>query len=422
MGIALALAGSAACTGKNPEDARPPAKVTITPGDGEGKVRPDSAIVVQAANGVLQDVTVSTKGAKIQGDQSAGGTRWESRWTLDPDTMYEVIATALGKDGRTKTSTSTFRTLEPESVVATTIEAPDNRETVGVGMPIILKFDRDVVDKKAVERALEVRSSRPVVGSWSWFGDREVVFRTKQHWPAHTNVEFIGHLSGVRTAKNAYGTKNLKTRFTIGDEHATVAGEDTHRAIVYKDGKQIKDIPISMGRGGGETYTTTNGNHLTMEKSQSVIMDSATVGCPPGCPDYYNETVYWTVRISNSGEYNHSAPWSVGSQGSDNVSHGCVNMSEENAIWFYNFSYRGDPYKITGSDRELEPDNGWGFWQLSWNDWLKRGGLKRPYTTELLRPPPASVAGSAARLPAANARPGRHGATPTPSGSATPTP
>ncbi|MGH3391145.1 MAG: Ig-like domain-containing protein [Actinomadura sp.] len=416
MGIVLALT-AAACSGQSSEDAAPPAKVNIAPGDGEGKVRPDSAITVQVSDGALQDVTVTTKGAAVEGEQSADGSRWESRWTLDPDSRYEVIATALGKDGRTKTATSAFHTLDPTGVIATTIEAPYNDEKVGVGMPIILKFDRDVADKKAVERALEVRSSRPMVGSWSWFGDQEVVFRTKEHWPAHTRVEFVAHMSGVQAAKNTYGNKNLKLKFTIGDEHSSVAGEDSHRMIVMSNGKKIKDIPISMGRGGIEKYTTTNGNHLTMEKADSVVMDSATVGCPPGCPDYYNQTVYWTVRISNSGEYAHSAPWSVGSQGSDNVSHGCVNMSEDNAIWFYKFSYRGDPYKITGSDRELEPDNGWGFWQLSWKDWLKKGALKQPITTGRLSVPPASVAGSASRLPEAGARPGR-----APHGSATPSP
>lgn len=402
-GLALVLSAAGCAGDGGHQNAAPPVQVTISPGDGEAKVRPENAIVVRASNGGLQDVTVTTKGTQIQGDASVDGTRWESRWTLDPDTEYRVIATALGKDGKTDTATSTFTTLKPEDVIATSVEAPNNNETVGVGMPIILHFSHDVVNKKAVERALEVRSSRPVVGSWSWFGDQEAVFRTKEHWPVHTHVEVAAHMSGVRLAKDAYGTKNLNLKFKIGDEHSYVAGEDTHRMIVMKNGKQIRDIPISMGKGGERKYTTTNGNHLTMDKAYEVTMDSSTVGCPPGCADYYNEPVYWTVRISNSGEYNHSAPWSVDAQGSSNVSHGCVNMSEANAIWFYNFSYRGDPYKITGSDRELEPDNGWGFWQLAWRDWLKKGALKQSILTGRLSPPAESVAGSAARLPAVDA-------------------
>jgi hypothetical protein len=154
--------------------------------------------------------------------------------------------------------------------------------------------------------------------------------------------------------------------------------------VIKKNGKVIKEMPLSMGKGGIRKYTTTNGLHLTMGREYLTVMDSSTTGCGPGCADYYREDVYWTVRISDSGEYEHSAPWSVGSQGSENVSHGCINLSPANAIWFYNFSYRGDIVQVTGTDRELEPGNGWGYWQESWKDWLKYSALKRPVTTTAL--------------------------------------
>lgn len=381
--MTLVLMGAACSGGKTRKagDTGSQAKVAITPAGSVAKIRPDSAIIVQAGGGTIQDVTITTTGTKVQGDGSADGSRWRSRWTLDPGTRYEVAATVLGKDGMTRSATSTFTTEEAQNPVAVTLEAPFQGEKVGVGIPIILSFDREVHHKKEVEKALEVRSSRPVVGAWVWFGDQKAVFRTKEHWPRRTKVEFVGHLSGVQVAPNVFGTKNLHVKSEIGDEHTSVASEDEFRMVVKKNGRTVRTIPISMGKGGVRKYTTTNGNHLTMDKGQRVLMDSSTVGCPPGCPDYYRQDVYWAVRISNSGEYAHSAPWSVGSQGKRNVSHGCVNMSPEDATWFYRFSQRGDPYKIVGSDRELEPDNGWGYWQLSWRDWLKRSILKRPVTT-----------------------------------------
>ncbi len=153
------------------------------------------------------------------------------------------------------------------------------------------------------------------------------------------------------------------------------------------NGRVVRRMPISMGKGTKRSFTTTSGVHLTMEKSHHVVMDSASVGCPPGCPDHYREDVYYAVRISDSGEYEHSAPWSVGDQGSRNVSHGCVNMGPRDARWFYRRVQPGDVVKVTGTRRRLEPGNGWGFWQMSWDDWLTGSAIRTAYGTGLPAPP-----------------------------------
>jgi hypothetical protein len=113
-----------------------------------------------------------------------------------------------------------------------------------------------------------------------------------------------------------------------------------------------------------------------MEKNHHMVMDSSSVGCPPGCPDHYRHDVYYAVRISGSGEYEHSAPWSVADQGSQNVSHGCINMRPRDARWFFERAQPGDIVQVTGTRRQLRPANGWGFWQLPWEDWLKGSELK----------------------------------------------
>jgi lipoprotein-anchoring transpeptidase ErfK/SrfK len=256
-------------------------------------------------------------------------------------------------------------------------------------MPIMLHFDHKVTNKAQVERALEVRASTPMLGAWRWYTDQDVFFRTKKYWPRHTKVRLIGHLSGVRVGRGLYGTKNVNLAFKVGDEHVSVAGSHSHHMIVKRNGRKVRDIPISMGRGGLEKYTTTNGIHLAMEKSYLTVMDSSTTGCGPGCPDYYREDVYWTVRISDSGEFVHSAPWSVGSQGYDNVSHGCINASPSNAIWFYHFTNRGDVIRVTGTNRHLGYDNGWGFWQLPFKKWLKGSATRQSVRTLLLNGKPA---------------------------------
>src|SRR5205823_409218 len=79
-------------------------------------------------------------------------------------------------------------------------------------------------------------------------------------------------------------------------------------------GKQFAHWPISSGRPGDDT---PNGSYLTIEKSNPAEMKG------PG----YDIRVPFSVRITWNGDYLHAAPWSVGSQGFANVSHGCVNMS-----------------------------------------------------------------------------------------------
>lgn len=46
--------------------------------------------------------------------------------------------------------------------------------------------------------------------------------------------------------------------------------------------------------------------------------------------------------------YIHSAPWSVGSQGYAVVSDGCINLSPDNASWYFNQVGIGDPVIING--------------------------------------------------------------------------
>lgn len=375
------VAGVAACTGGGEPDGRDAVELTVSPAGGGGQLRPDSPVAVQAYRGTIEDVTVTAGGGRVEGDLNADRTRWRSRWTLEPGETYTVGATAVGKDGRTETVASRFTTAKVTKTNDMTVEAPYDRETVGVGMPIIMRFERAVQDRKAVEQALEVRADKTVEGAWHWFDDKQVVFRTRQYWPAHTRVTFQAHLSGVRTGGDVYGGKNYAVDFKVGDSHISTAGEDTHKMVVKVNGKKARTIPTSMGKGGARMFTTTNGVHLTMAKEDPTVMTSDWMGVSPGSAGGYSLTVYKSVRISNSGEYVHSAPWSVGSQGSANVSHGCINISPSNAKWFYGLAQRGDVVTVTGSSRELEPDNGWGYWQLKWNDWVKGSALRRSVTT-----------------------------------------
>ena len=371
--VAAAAAPTAAPT---PTPTVPPV-VTVAPQDGE-TVALGSEVAVSVANGTLTAVSVSdTEGADLSGALDPAAHSWTSTGALSPATHYLVTATAVDSRGLTTERSSSFTTEAPPKVLTVKI-APLEGELVGVGMPIIVYFSAPVVNKAAVEKALTVDMSQPVPGSWHWYGTEEVHYRPMEYWPAGEQVTLHANLQGVDAGNGVWGIDNRTLNFTVGDSHVSTVDATTHLMTVAINGVVARKMDVSTGR---DTYPTTSGIHLVLEKSPTVIMDSATVGIPKGSPDYYYETVDWDVRISWSGEYVHAAPWSLSAQGRQNVSHGCVNASPADAKWFYGLSLRGDIVTVTGTPRPLQSGNGWTDWNVSWSDWLAGSALNGTGTT-----------------------------------------
>jgi lipoprotein-anchoring transpeptidase ErfK/SrfK len=353
-------AGRSAAPSARPSPAGP--VVTITPGNGASGASPSPGITVTAAGGTLKNVAVSTTGDPVAGAYSAGHASWHSTWALNVSQSYTVTATAVSNGsgtsaGVTTTKTSTFRTLTPPATFSTQI-FEGYRQSYGVGMPIILTFSAPVQDKAAVERSIELQTSKPVIGAWYWDGNQTLDFRPRDYWPAHTVVSFTGHFDGIEAAPGVYGYHTLTQSFDIGDSVIAVASTTTHKTQVYVNGHLKYDWNISSGKPGD---ATPDGSYLTIEKENPVRM----IG--PG----YDLLVPWSVRFTFSGDYYHDAYWSVGEQGFENVSHGCVNLAPANAETYYKLAVPGDPITIRGSPRSGEWDNGWTEWFLSWPQYLK---------------------------------------------------
>ncbi|SLH57959.1 ErfK/YbiS/YcfS/YnhG family protein [Mycobacteroides abscessus subsp. abscessus] len=83
-----------------------------------------------------------------------------------------------------------------------------------------------------------------------------------------------------------------------------------------------------------------------LEKFRSIVFDSRTIGIPLSSPEGYLIDGEYAVRLTWGGVFVHSAPWSVDSQGYANVSHGCINLSPDDAAWYYNTVGIGDPVYI----------------------------------------------------------------------------
>jgi lipoprotein-anchoring transpeptidase ErfK/SrfK len=371
--VVLAACGLAACGG-GPRVAAPSPRavahakavqaakdLVISPAGRDAD--PSSGITVTAAHGKLTNVSVSTTGDPVTGTLSADGQSWHSTWALDVDTSYTVTATGTDPSGHPIETKSVIQTLNPSSSFATMIYEGSGA-TYGVGMPIMLTFSQPITNKAAVERSLELVTSKPVIGAWYWDGSEKVYFRPRDYWPADTSVQFIGHLNGVEGAPGMYGTHTLTQSFQIGQSVIAVASTATHQTQIYIGGRHAYTWPISTGR---STLPTPDGTYLTVEKSNPVRMIG---GGSPGSAGYYNELVNWAVRFTFSGDYYHAAPWSVVDQGYTNVSHGCVNLSPADAQTYYNLAIPGDPITVTSSPKSGEWDDGWTEWFLSWDQYL----------------------------------------------------
>jgi lipoprotein-anchoring transpeptidase ErfK/SrfK len=344
------------------------ADLRITPANGSHGVDPSARITVTATQGKVTSVTVKTSGDPVTGTLSRGGRAWRSTRTLNVSQSYTVTATGTDGSGQQVTTTSTFRTLAPAQTFQTEIyEGSD--QTYGVGMPIMLIFSQPIANRAAVERSLQLTTSKPVIGSWYWGDSEHLDFRPRDYWPADTTVSFDGRLNGVEGAPGVYGAADLTQTFYIGNSIIAVASTTAHHTQIYINGKLTYDWPISTGR---PSLPTPDGTYLSVQKNNPVRMIG---GGAPGSPGYYDELVNWAVRFTFSGDYYHSAPWSVVDQGTTNVSHGCVNLPPEDAITYYNLSIPGDPITVTASTAAGKWDDGWTEWFLPWSQYLKGSAL-----------------------------------------------
>jgi lipoprotein-anchoring transpeptidase ErfK/SrfK len=404
-----------ACTGSHTETAAPAANggsaggqagsgsgspapdgpvVRISPANGATGADPSAGVTVTAAKGTLSSVRVSPVGGTlvnsgdpagpVPGTMSSAGTSWHTQWALGVSQKYTVTVTAKW-NGVTKTTTSTFKTLSPASTFATHI-FQGGGETYGVGMPVILTFSQPIKNRAAVESAVQLKTSKPVLGAWYWDNSQTLAFRPRDYWPENTSVSFTGHFNGVQGAKGLYGFHTLTQSFRIGQSVIAVASTKTHHTQIYISGKLKYDWPISTGRPGDET---PDGSYLTIEKANPVEMKG------PG----YDLMVPFSVRLTWSGVYYHDAPWSTGVQGTANVSHGCVNLSPERAQTYYNLAVPGDPITITDSPKSGQWDNGWTYWFLTWRQLLAGSATHQAVQAG----PTGSTLVDAATLPASTA-------------------
>jgi lipoprotein-anchoring transpeptidase ErfK/SrfK len=372
--------GSVAPNGSGSPTPAPVKPVSLTSNveDGGTRVKVDTLVSVKAAGGTITKVTLTYRGrdrwgrpvkGQVNGAFSKDRTRWTANERLEPNFSYVLAMTGKNSASAVIKQSRSFLTHNltlAEQTFPTIYPLPKSR--VGIGMPVILTFDVPVTNRKEFEKNLHVTASPAQAGSWRWFSSREVHYRPKDYWRPGTKVSVRASINGVNAGGGIYGQQSASTSFTVGRSLITKIDLSAHKAKVYRNGKHIRTMPISAGKSG---WQTRSGTKLIMDREYTHRMTNEMIGAQ----ENYDLNVHYAMRITNSGEFLHAAPWNSGNFGRRNASHGCVGMSTGNARWLFDQVLIGDPVITTGSRRRVELGNGYADWNLSYAQYAKGSAL-----------------------------------------------
>jgi lipoprotein-anchoring transpeptidase ErfK/SrfK len=333
-------------------------------------------VTVRAKDPIERVLLTDMTGAVVDGLVDSTGRVWKSTVALKPGRQY-TTSIDVGTTGDHKHATTVFSTVPGKQVSASV--QPSNGMVVGVGMPVIVKFSAPIKNQAEILKGITVWSAAGTEIRAKWFSPYELHFRPPAYWAPGEQVTANVDIEGLDAGNNVFGTGRQRLNFTIGSARISTVDVGSHTMTVTENGKVLRSFPISAGK---PKTPTMNGIHVIKGKSKTVIMDSSTVGIPRSSPDGYYLKVNWAVQFTWGGSYVHSAPWSVSKQGSDNVSHGCVNASPANAQWYFGNARVGDVLQVTGSPRPPTARDGSADWNTQFSEWVTQpsppGGAAQP--------------------------------------------
>ncbi|MGB3370444.1 MAG: Ig-like domain-containing protein [Rhodococcus sp. (in: high G+C Gram-positive bacteria)] len=341
-------------------------KLSSTVADGAVGFSPADPVTVTVADGKLANVTMlNPEGVPVAGAISPDGMSWTNTEPLGYNRQYRVQADAYGLGGSSST-VSSFTTSQPGNFTKPYV-LPYEGDVVGIGQPVAVQFDETITDKIAAQNAIQVTTTPAVEGAFYWVNDREVRWRPQNYWASGTRVDVAVNVYGRDLGGGIFGQENATTSFTIGDAVVATADDNTKQVTFSVNGQDVITMPTSMGK---DSTPTDNGVYIIGDRFEHLVMDSSTYGVPVNSASGYRTPVDWATRMSYSGIFFHSAPWSVGQQGYSNASHGCLNLSPSNAKWVYDNTKRGDIVVVKNTvGGTLSGTDGLGDWNIPWEEW-----------------------------------------------------
>lgn len=360
------------------------AKLTVTPKANAGDVPVSAELTAEVDKGELTGISLKdSNGKTVDGEMRDDDSSWVPAEPLEYETSYVVTATAVDDEDIEAVHESTF----------TTMSSPGNRMSAslwnsseisyGHAMPIMVNFPseysvpEDMRDE--VEKRLFVEAEPKQPGAWHWFNGHHLEYRPKEFWEPGSQIKVRLGLGGLPLGGDLYGATDVTSTVKIADTVKSVEVDDkTKQLVAYENGEAVKKMDVSLGKKGHPSYS---GTMIVMEKEKESTFDTTN---EPGCngkedgKDCYITDVEYAQRLTWSGQYIHAAPWSVGDQGERNVSHGCVNISDANAKWIYDFTLLGTPVDVHNTGHELPYGDGYTAFDLSWEEFLEGSYLPPP--------------------------------------------
>ncbi len=349
--------------------------LTVSPAGGAKDVPISAEIGVDVEGGTIESVALrDADGKSVSGAMREDGSAWVPGKPLQTKQRYEATVTAKDAAGRTKTATTSFTTMgRPARETGTGLYLFDDR-TYGVAMPVVAEFNPGIKkkDRAAVQKRMFVKTDPPQAGTWSWTSSgTQAYYRAPEYWKPGTTLTVRLALAGLPTGGGRHGDQDRSATAKIGRSLIMTVENSTKKMTVVQDGKTIRTIPVSLGK---KSTPSSSGTMVVMDKKISTVFDTTDTDGDEG----YVTKIDYAQRITWSGQYIHSAPWSVGAQGRRNVSHGCVNVSPSNARWLFDTTLIGDPITVRGTGDELDYGNGWTPWDVSWDQFAKGSALPVP--------------------------------------------
>ncbi|MCX5384629.1 Ig-like domain-containing protein [Streptomyces sp. NBC_00083] len=372
-----ARTSSTGTTGAAPSAEAPEATGTADAADAAEVADAADALTIRLrADGRLTDVSViDTLGRHLAGRISEDGACWHSTAPLRAGTHYRIRATAEDQDGTAGQASWALATARPRPGSRLTATFGPTAGVYGVGQPVVAELSRpvpadDPQARRLVERSLQVTSQPSVQGAWHWVDDSTLHYRPRTYWPAHATIQVRSGLDRVHVTDSLYGGASEPLTLTTGDRIEAVTDVAAHEMTVKRNGRTVRTIAVTTGKQG---FRTRGGIKVVLGKERAVRMRGDSIGIARGTSDFYDLPVSYATRLTWSGEYVHAAPWSLESQGSEDVSHGCTGMSTDDAAWFFNTVRPGDIVDVVrGYGTPMTAfDNGYGDWNLTWKQWRK---------------------------------------------------